>query len=144
MHRIGSFFPHHEIFFDLRCRRTESPEIFVENTLFTQSGLGVSPDNTVVVQSLRGKLAGQRSYIGANQTVIQGKDEIFNKVQEQGTTYYRYYAIADNDKEKIYIYTKGDANKNIDNYIVEKRYVIGNVKFKIPYIGLPTVWLNEL
>lgn len=49
-----------------------------------------------------------------------------------------------NDKEKIYIYTKGDANKNIDNYIVEKRYVIGNVKFKIPFIGLPTVWLNEL
>lgn len=48
------------------------------------------------------------------------------------------------DKEKIYIYTKGDANKNIDNYFIEEKNVIGTVKFKIPYIGLPTVWLNEL
>ena len=40
--------------------------------------------------------------------------------------------------------TKGDANKNIDNYVVEEEYVIGKVKFKVPLIGLPTVWLNEL
>ena len=48
------------------------------------------------------------------------------------------------NKNKLKIYTKGDANKNIDNYVVEEEYVIGKVKFKVPLIGLPTVWLNEL
>ena len=48
------------------------------------------------------------------------------------------------NKSKLKIYTKGDANKNIDNYVVEEEYVIGKVKFKVPLIGLPTVWLNEL
>ena len=41
-------------------------------------------------------------------------------------------------------YTKGDANESIDNYKITKDMIIGTVNVKIPYIGYPTVWLNEL
>lgn len=46
----------------------------------------------------------------------------------------------DND---IFIYTKGDANIEKDKYKVTKNMVIGVVEFKIPFIGYPTVLLNE-
>ena len=49
-----------------------------------------------------------------------------------------------NNNDELYIYTKGDANKSLDNYIVNKDMIIGIVNIKIPYIGLPTVWLNDL
>ncbi len=42
-----------------------------------------------------------------------------------------------------YFYTKGDANSSIDNYAIDERMLIGVVKISIPYIGWPTVWLNE-
>ena len=40
-------------------------------------------------------------------------------------------------------YTKGDANKSIDNYPIDEKIVLGKVNLKIPYIGYPTVWLNK-
>ena len=43
-----------------------------------------------------------------------------------------------------YFYTKGDANDLPDNWIVRGDTIIGTVNVKVPYIGLPTVWLNEL
>lgn len=42
-----------------------------------------------------------------------------------------------------YFYTKGDNNDNKDNYIIYPNMIIGRVKAKVPYIGLPTVWLNQ-
>ena len=45
---------------------------------------------------------------------------------------------------EIIYYTKGDANNDIDNYKVTKDMIIGIVNLKIPYVGYPTVWLNEL
>ena len=48
------------------------------------------------------------------------------------------------DEDKYYFYTQGDANNNIDNFAVHENMIIGVVNLKIPYIGLPTVWLNEL
>jgi signal peptidase len=41
-------------------------------------------------------------------------------------------------------YTKGDANESMDDYKITMDMVIGIVKLKIPYIGYPTVWINEL
>lgn len=35
--------------------------------------------------------------------IVTNDDEIFNKIKEEGTTYYRYYAIADNQEEKVYV-----------------------------------------
>lgn len=43
-----------------------------------------------------------------------------------------------------YYYTKGDANNLPDNYVINKEDIIGIVNIKIPYLGLPTVWLNDL
>lgn len=49
-----------------------------------------------------------------------------------------------NEKDKYYFYTKGDANNNADNFAIHEDMIIGIVNCKVPYIGLPTVWLNEL
>ena len=35
--------------------------------------------------------------------VIANDEEIFSKVKEQGVTYYRYYAVADDGEEKVYV-----------------------------------------
>ena len=47
-------------------------------------------------------------------------------------------------KDDYYFYTKGDNNDAVDNYIIYPDTILGEVKFKVPYIGLPTVWLNQL
>ena len=43
-----------------------------------------------------------------------------------------------------YFYTKGDANNEPDNFQITEEMVIGEVNLKIPYIGYPAVWLNNL
>ena len=48
------------------------------------------------------------------------------------------------EKDEYYFYTKGDANNNDDNFAISEDMIIGIVNYKVPYIGLPTVWLNEL
>ena len=45
---------------------------------------------------------------------------------------------------KYYFKTKGDNNDNIDNFIVEGDKIQGVVVYKIPYIGRPTLWLNNI
>ena len=46
-------------------------------------------------------------------------------------------------KDHTLYYTKGDANNNIDDFIVEDDVIIGKVTNKIPYAGYPTIWFNE-
>lgn len=43
--------------------------------------------------------------------VIANDKEIFDKVKEQGITYYRYYAIVDNEEEKLYVASFDEAEK---------------------------------
>ncbi len=51
----------------------------------------------------------------------------------------------DNIEEKYYINTKGDRKGQIeDSWVVTNKDVIGVVKFKIKYIGYPTVWLSKI
>lgn len=45
---------------------------------------------------------------------------------------------------EYYFYTKGDANEKRDNFVLTKDNIIGVVNIKIPYIGIPTVLINEL
>ncbi len=47
-------------------------------------------------------------------------------------------------KGDYYFYTKGDANEEKDNYVTHPENIIGKVNVKVPYMGLPTVWLNKL
>lgn len=45
---------------------------------------------------------------------------------------------------QYYVYTKGDANNDMDSYKISEDMIYGVVNVKIPYIGYPTVWLNNL
>jgi len=63
-----------------------------------------------------------------------GQIEVMHRVIE-----FRHNAAG----ERIFI-TKGDANQNADIYPVEMAQVLGISHAYIPYIGLPSVWLNLL
>ena len=51
--------------------------------------------------------------------IVANDEEIFNKIKEQGTTYYRYYAIADNQEEKLYVSNFEEA-EGVVNSLKEK------------------------
>lgn len=55
---------------------------------------------------------------------------------------HRIYKEVQTDKELI-IYTKGDANSNMDEYKITTDMIVGIVDKKIPFIGYPTVMINE-
>ena len=44
----------------------------------------------------------------------------------------------------VRLYTKGDANAMKDSGYLTKKDVYGVVKFKIKYIGYPTLWVRNL
>ncbi len=46
--------------------------------------------------------------------VVPNDEEIFNKVKEQGITYYRYYAILENQEEKLYVANFEEAEKVVN------------------------------
>lgn len=56
---------------------------------------------------------------------------------------HRLYNIVKVDGE-YFFYTKGDANEFVDNYKITEEMMIGIVKVRVPCIGYPTVWLNNL
>ncbi len=47
--------------------------------------------------------------------VVANDDEIFNKIKDTGVTYYRYYAITDNNEEKTYVGTFEEAEKVVSD-----------------------------
>lgn len=49
-----------------------------------------------------------------------------------------------NNRGIIRYVTKGDANKDNDNYPVAISDIEGKVKMKVKFIGLPTIWFQEL
>ena len=51
--------------------------------------------------------------------IVTNDDEIFNNIKEQGVTYYRYYAIVDNQEEKAYVSSFEEA-ENVVNGLKEK------------------------
>lgn len=48
------------------------------------------------------------------------------------------------EKGKYYFYTKGDNNNSEDNFVIYEDMIVGVVNIKLPFIGYPTVWFNEL
>lgn len=71
-----------------------------------------------------------------------GKRDVIAYHYEGKVIVHRIYKIIDTNGE-YFIYTKGDANSNYDEYKITKDMIIGVVKFKIPLLGYPTVLLNE-
>ena len=51
--------------------------------------------------------------------IVTNDDEIFNNIKQQGVTYYRYYAIVDNQEEKAYVSNFEEA-ENVVNGLEEK------------------------
>jgi len=49
-----------------------------------------------------------------------------------------------NINDGVRYYTKGDANKEIDDFFTEDKDLMGKVIFKIKYIGKPTLWLRNV
>lgn len=48
-------------------------------------------------------------------------------------------------KDDVYTYqTKGDNNDTQDDFLVKEEEILGTVKLRLKYIGLPTIWLNDL
>lgn len=51
--------------------------------------------------------------------IVTNDDEIFNNIKQQGVTYYRYYAIVDNQEKKAYVSNFEEA-ENVVNGLKEK------------------------
>ena len=64
---------------------------------------------------------------------------------EQGDTkiIHRVVDIISVNKEVRY-YTKGDANEKIDDGYITDGQIKGLIKFKIKYIGYPTIWIRDM
>ena len=83
--------------------------------------------------------------------IVEKINNKFNKIKKKDVIAYEYNGtIIVHRVEKIldlngtyYFYTKGDANSSSDNYAIDQSMIIGVVRVGIPYIGWPTVWLNE-
>ena len=69
--------------------------------------------------------------------------EIIAFKAEKNVVVHRLIRIV-NVGDEVYYYTKGDANEEEDNYLIKKENIIGIVRFRIPYIGYPTVWFSEI
>ena len=65
--------------------------------------------------------------------IVTNDEEIFSKVKEQGITYYRYYAILENQEEKLYVsnFEQAEAvvnglkekdSNNLDNISIVEKY----------------------
>lgn len=65
--------------------------------------------------------------------IVTNDEEIFNQIKESGITYYRYYAISENQEEKLYVSNFEEAesvvnglkeknSSNIDNITIVEKY----------------------
>ena len=71
------------------------------------------------------------------------KDDILVFVKNGVVVTHRIIKISGSGNE-ILIQTKGDANNTPDSFTVNGGDVLGIVKYKVKYIGFPTIWINEL
>ena len=69
--------------------------------------------------------------------------EIIAFKTEEGIVVHRIIKKIETKDEVIY-YTKGDANPKEDNYAIKRENIVGIVRFKVPFIGYPTIWLSEI
>ncbi len=77
----------------------------------------------------------------ANEDVNEGDVLIFNKEGVQ--TIHRVSRLEYVNGQKRY-YTKGDANTHLDSGYITDSDIIGIAKFKIAYIGYPTIWVRAI
>lgn len=74
---------------------------------------------------------------------VQEEDIIVFKKDEYTRIVHRVVAIESVRGETRYI-TKGDANAQVDFGYVTEDQIVGIVKFKVLYIGYPSLWLKDI
>lgn len=89
--------------------------------------------DVIIVEKLKGKEI---------ETIKKDKD-ILVFYYENKIIAHRVYKIIKKDN-LTYFKTKGDNNDQVDESVTSEEDVIGVVKYRIKYIGLPSVWLQEL
>ena len=57
---------------------------------------------------------------------------------------HRIVSVKHTDDGKVEVTTKGDNGNADDPWVITEDDMIGTVSFMIPYIGYPSVWVNEL
>lgn len=72
------------------------------------------------------------------------KDDILYYSKDGKLIIHRIIEIKKNEENKLELKTKGDNNNAEDNWIIKEEEIIGKVKFMVPYIGYPSVWVNEM
>lgn len=60
--------------------------------------------------------------------------------KHQKMVVHRIVTIITDGNGRLFV-TKGDHNNGSDNYVVSEEEIVGITVFRIPFIGLPTVWL---
>lgn len=76
-----------------------------------------------------------------DQIIEEGQVIVFEK--NGSMIVHRVVDIENIDGQVRYI-TKGDANEEIDSGFIADSNIVGIVRFKIPYVGYPTIWLRSL
>ena len=65
--------------------------------------------------------------------------------EEENKIYTHRIIEMEENSGNVKIITKGDRKGNaVDSWVVTNKEIVGIVKFKISYIGYPTVWLNRM
>lgn len=65
--------------------------------------------------------------------ITTNDDEIFLKIKEQGITYYRYYAVLENNEEKLYVSNFEEAEKVVNGLKEKKSTNIDNISILEKY-----------
>lgn len=70
-------------------------------------------------------------------------DDVLVFKQDERVVAHRVIEVRIEDNHYSFI-TKGDNNDEEDNWVITEDMVIGTTTIRIPLIGYPTIWLNEL
>ena len=120
----------------------------------------------IVFSSMFGLLVSNQFHYGAlviatdsmTGEINKGDFVVFEKIEPQDTIEvgnivvfekndsYIVHRIVEIEKvnNQIQYYTKGDANQNNDEGFITKSDIVGVTKFKISYLGYPTLWLRDI
>ena len=117
----------------------------------TKYGVGLYPRYEPFAQYCTPLMQGRDLIVGRDIVIVK-KSKDYDNMSIGDVIAYEYHNVLVvhriSNKTKVddeyYFYSKGDSNDNEDNYIIKQDMIEGIVKFRIPFIGMPTVWLNEL
>jgi archaellum biogenesis ATPase FlaH len=73
--------------------------------------------------------------------IEEGKIIVFN--YDNKLVAHRVYKVIRKNND-IYFKTKGDNNEQVDSNLVEVSDIVGVVKTRIRYLGLPSIWILDM